>query len=328
MSDTLLRQWILLRSIPRTPRKIDVVGLMAKLEDAGYPTTKRSVQRDLNTLSRIFPLESDTRTIPFGWSWSAVEAFDLPAMDGPTALMLRMIEKFIPTLLPTTVRDFLAPQFARARSTLDAGPRSPFGHWADCVRVVPREMPLLAPKYNDTAVRVVYEALLAGKRFTAQYRSRSAETQEIKSYEVSPLGLVARGNLLYLVCTLWNYEDIRQLAVHRVVNAAMIDQDVLRPTNFDLDEHIEQGEFQYPVGPIIRLEAIFTRGAAEHLYETPLSVDQEVTEVDEDHVRITASVRDTQQLEWWLLGFGSRVSVVAPPDLRVRTALATIDPGL
>ena len=148
---------------------------MSKLDAAGYPTTKRSVQRDLNTLSSIFPLESDTRTIPFGWSWStAAEAFDLPAMDGPTALTFRMIEQFIPVLLPPSIHDYLAPQFARAKATLDASPKSPLGHWADCVRVVPREMPLLPPKYDVNAVRVVYEALLAGKRLIAEYRSRSA----------------------------------------------------------------------------------------------------------------------------------------------------------
>lgn len=60
-------------------------------------------------------------------------------------------------------------------------------------------MPLLPPQYNNAAIRVVYDALLAGHRFTAEYRSRAAESDEIKSYEVNPLGLVVRGNLLYLV---------------------------------------------------------------------------------------------------------------------------------
>ena len=54
-------------------------------------------------------------------------------------------------------------------------------------------MPLLPPKFNNDAVRVVYDALLAGKRFTAEYRSRAADTDELRTYEVSPLGLVARG---------------------------------------------------------------------------------------------------------------------------------------
>ena len=63
------------------------------------------------------------------------------------------------------------------------------GKTADCVSVVPREMPLLPPKYNNDAVPVIYDAVLAGKRFAADYRSRAAEADEMKSYEVSPIGL-------------------------------------------------------------------------------------------------------------------------------------------
>ena len=315
MSDTLLRQWELLRAIPRAPRKVDVATLMKKLETAGYPTNKRTIQRDLNALSRVFPLQSDAQSIPYGWSWSAdAQAFDLPAMDGPAALTFRMIEQFIPTLLPPAIRELLAPQFARAKAVLDSNPNNPLGAWVDCVRVVPREMPLLPPKYNNDAVRVVYDALLAGKRFTAHYRSRNAMTDEMKSYEVSPLGLVARGSLLYLICTLWDYSDIRQLALHRLVTAGRTDKAVTKPNGFDLDRYIEQGEFQYPVGPMIELRAKFDRSVAAHLYETPLSENQTIEDLDAHHVIVTATVRDTAQLRWWLRGFGGLVEVMGPTD--------------
>jgi predicted DNA-binding transcriptional regulator YafY len=325
MSDTLLRQWELLRSIPRAPRRIDVATLMHKLEGAGYPTNKRTIQRDLNALSLIFPLQSDIQSIPYGWSWSAdAPAFDLPAMDGPTALTLRLIEQFIPTLLPPTIRDLLAPQFTRASAVLDANPDNVLRNWANCVRVVPREMPLLPPKFNNDAVRVVYDALLAGKRFTAEYRSRAADTDELKTYEVSPLGLVARGPLLYLVCTLWNYQDIRQLALHRVVSATATDKPVTKSDGFNLDKYIEQGEFQYPVGPMIELKAKFTRAAAAHLVETPLSEDQTIMDLDADHVLVTATIRDTAQLDWWLSGFGPLVEIREPTELRQRMIEATV----
>lgn len=313
MSETLLRQWELLRAIPRAPRKADVSTLLAKLASAGYRLTKRTLQRDLNALSAVFPLVSDTRGPAFGWSWSAdAPAFDVPTMDGPTALTVRMIEQFIPNLLPTTVRNQLSSQFARARAVLDANAGNALSHWADCVRVVPREMPLLPPKFNDEAVQVVYDALLASKRITAEYRSRAADADELKSYEVSPLGLVARGPLLYLVCTFWDYQDIRQIALHRLVSAVLTDKEVARPEGFDLDRYIEQGEFQYPVGPMIQLKARFTREAAAHLYETPLSEDQTIETIDADYVLVTATVRDTAQLEWWLRGFGNFVEVLAP----------------
>src|SRR5882757_460013 len=50
----------------------------------------------------------------------------------------------------------------------------------------------------STRYQLVYDALLAGKRFTANFRSCAATCVPVKSYEVNPLGLVGRGDLLYL----------------------------------------------------------------------------------------------------------------------------------
>ena len=317
MSDTLLRQWELLRAIPRAPKKIDVQTLIARLESAGYGTSTRTMQRDLNSLAKIFPLICDDKSIPYGWSWDVkAQAFDLPAMDLATALTMRMIEQFIPTLLPPAIRGLLEPQFARAKATLEANPNSPLGNWADCVRVVPREMPLLPPKYDNAAVKTVYDSLLARNRFFAVYRSRTDDTEETKSYEVSPLALVARGNLVYLVCTLWEYQEIRQLALHRVIDAVETDKAIIKPEGFDLDRYIEQGEFQYPVGPMVRLKLKMHKEAAAHLYETPMSEDQRIEKIDPDYACVTATVRESAQLEWWIRGFGSAVEVVEPLSLR------------
>ena len=191
------------------------------------------------------------------------------------------------------------------------------GSWLDRVRVIPNSMPLLVPNIDDTVARTVYQCLLDGRRFTANYTARSAEPRE---FVVSPLGLVAKGLQLYLVCTLWDYTDVRQLALHRIREAEPTDTPVTPPPDFDLDRYIQEGEFQYPVGPEIQLEARFYRGAAAHLYETPLSEDQTITDLDADHVLVTATVRDTEQLHWWLLGFGDLVEVIAPEVVRATIA--------
>lgn len=84
------------------------------------------------------------------------------------------------------------------------------------------------------------------------------------------------------------------------------------------------GEFHIPVGPMIQLKAQFTREAAAHLYETSLSTDQTIEPVDAGHLRVSATVRQTAQLEWWLLGFGSSVRVLEPPALADRITEAVI----
>jgi predicted DNA-binding transcriptional regulator YafY len=70
------------------------------------------------------------------------------------------------------------------------------------------------------------------------------------------------------------------------------------------------------VGEPMRLEAVFSHGAAFHLHDTPVSADQVLTELDHERVLLQATVENTAELRWWLLGFGELVDVLAPADLR------------
>ncbi len=67
MSDTLLRQLLMLGMIPRYPHRITTVKLRDRLEDHDYPVDVRTVQRDFNYLSAIFALLGDGAR-PQGWS--------------------------------------------------------------------------------------------------------------------------------------------------------------------------------------------------------------------------------------------------------------------
>lgn len=80
------------------------------------------------------------------------------------------------------------------------------------------------------------------------------------------------------------------------------------------------GGFEYPEGGRIQLGALFQRGAARHLQETPLSVDQRIVDEDDGRVRLSATVNDISLLRWWLLGFGASVEVLEPAALREEMA--------
>ena len=71
MSDTLLRQWAMLRHIPRAPHKTDTTTLRMRLMAEGFQVEPRTIQRDLNKLSLQFALVCDESTLPHGWSWMA-----------------------------------------------------------------------------------------------------------------------------------------------------------------------------------------------------------------------------------------------------------------
>ena len=315
-NDTQLRQWLMLRRIPQHPRQISARELTERLISEGFEVSKRTVERDLLSLSEIFPLISNERSRPYGWSWSKdAEAFALPTMSPLQALTLELAHDHLATLLPASLLATLAPYFKCADGVLSSGDGvKKLASWRKKVAIVPPNQPLIPPNYPEAIIEAVHSALLSGQQLEISYASR--EQDETKTYPVHPLGIVQRGAVTYLVATLYQYTDIRLLAVHRIQSAHILDQAAKAPKKFDLAQYIRQGAFGFDESGEIKLAARFTSPAAEHLRETPLSPDQQIKPDRPGWVRLQATVPDTAQLRWWLLGFGDQVEVLKPSALR------------
>ncbi len=316
MSDTLMRQWQMLRLIPRHPRKISTAELMQHLADEGFDTTQRTIQRDLMRLSAIYPLACDERSKPFGWSWMAdAEVMDIPGMDSHTALAFWLAGEHLVPMLPRTTLRRMQPHFTTAAHVLDAiAADRGAPAWRGKVRVLHRGPKLKAPAVAEDIQDAVYEALLHNRRLTVTYNPRWQERE--KEYEINPLGLVLKDGIIYLVCSMWDYPDIRLLTLHRMRRATLLDAPATAPDGFDLDAYIAAGELDYALGGPVCLKALFTEGAAFHLEERPLSEDQTMKAQEDGRMLVTATVADTAELRWWLLGFGDQVEVLAPDELR------------
>lgn len=315
-NDTLLRQLAMLRYIPQHPRQITARELTERVESEGYVVSKRTVERDLLSLSATFPLISNDRSRPFGWSWSKdAEAFALPGMSPLQALTLELAHDHLATLLPASLLETLAPYFKCAEGVLSSGDGvKKLASWRNKVAIVPPNQPLIPPNYPEAIIEAVHSALLSEQQLEISYTSR--EQGETKTYPVHPLGIVQRGAVTYLVATLSDYTDIRLLAVHRIQSAQVLDQPAKTPKQFDLAKYIRQGAFGFEESGEIKLVVRFTTPAAEHLRETPLSQDQQIEPDQPGWVRLQATVPDTAQLRWWLLGFGDQVEVLEPSALR------------
>lgn len=315
-NDTQLRQWATLRRIPQHPRQITARELTERLESEGFEMSKRTVERDLLSLSEIFPLISNERSRPYGWSWNKdAEAFSLPAMSPLQALTLELARDHLANLLPASLLDSLVPYFKCADGVLSSGEGvKKLASWRKKVAIVPSNQPLIPPDYPEEVIEVVHSALLSEQQLEIRYASR--EQGETKTYPVHPLGIVQRGAVTYLVATLYDYTDIRLFAVHRIKSAQVLDQPAKVPKKFDLTKYIRQGAFGFEECGEIKLVVRFTTPAVEHLRETPLALDQQIEPDQHGWARLQATVPDTAQLRWWLLGFGDQVEVLAPLSLR------------
>lgn len=314
-TQTLKRQWTMLRSIPRYPSKITASELTAKLVDEQFSVSKRTVERDLIELSRSFPLTLDDRNKPYGWSWlREAPSFDLPGLSGHESLMLAMAEDYLKELLPSITNEVLAPHFNAARRALKEQYNSKnISNWLLKVRSVNANQPLISPKTSLKIQKIVTDGLLTEKQLNITYQKLGEN--ELQEYRIHPLALVNRGNLSYLMVRFYDYQDIRLLAMHRIKSAEILSDLAIIPNNFNLDQEIAKGRLSFGDGEMIEVTLEFIREVGEYFLETPMSEDQSQI-VNDDTILITGTVADTPQLHWWILSLGAGVKVIKPNKLK------------
>lgn len=69
---SLVRQWVVLTSLPRAPQRIDTRTLELRLRSRGIVVNRRTLQRDLVELGTLFPIVADDRSRPYSWWWGDV----------------------------------------------------------------------------------------------------------------------------------------------------------------------------------------------------------------------------------------------------------------
>lgn len=323
--DTLFRQWALLRAIPREPLRRSTRELTELLDKKDVLTvTIRTVQRDLSSLSKLFPItcDQDGRTQYWYFPKSA-QLIELPEMSSAVALALTLARDQSRGLIPPATLALLEPYFGKAEELLGTLSHDRLSEWRQRVRVVHRGPPLRPLRIDPELQQRVYDALLERRILEVEYRARDADAWQ--SLRLHPQGLVLKEGVLYLGALAWDYDDLRQYALHRIRSATVLAEPVREISGAAFDAFVARS-FQYPRSARrLRLKLRVERGIARLLEERPLSEDQTIGSRNgrDGSVEITASVDDTEELRWWLLSLGTGVEVLAPAQLR-RSIGATV----
>jgi predicted DNA-binding transcriptional regulator YafY len=305
----------LLRRIPKG-RTVTAPQLKRQLAEAGIERDVRTIERQLEALSRQFEINRDETGKPYRYSWKgSAKGISLPSLNAQECLLLTVAEEQLKMLLPPRLMRAMSAFFSQARNQLDEQPTAQQEReWLKKVRVVGTSQPLLPPKVDNKVFEQVCTALYGDQWLTIQYQNTKGE--QIKS-RVMPLGLVQQGPRMYLVCRFEGYTDERNLALHRILSANASSSTFKRPPEFDLKRYDDEGRFGFGNGELIKLSFWIEKDYGLHLLESPLSEDQQVRE-GRRYYQISATVVDSAMLDWWLRGFGKVVSRISKTKLANR----------
>ncbi len=304
----------MLRQIPAKAPGITSRQLQSRLKDAGYPVSKRTIERDLIELSILFPLTCDEESTPFNWHWAPGASVDLPGMSLGEALSLTLIEDAIHPLLPVGMLNALQTRFDHARRKLQGmADTNLAARWMSKVASVRPDLNLQAPEIQPEVLETLQQALLEERQIQCSYYS--AHGDKTSQLTLNPLALVQRGLITYMIGTAVPYTDVRQYAVHRFRSAEMLPSTAEGVEQFSLQEYLASDALQFGSTQKLQLRARVSSGLARLLRETPLSLDMTLAP-QETGYRLEATTSDTWQLRWWILSQGDNFIVEQPASLR------------
>lgn len=314
-NNTLSRQWELLNLIPTRGDGKTASELQASLRDHGYEVTKRTVERDLNDLSEVFPILTAEGKPAQLWRWMDNKDIHLPGLSVAEAVMLQLVEGTLQQILPQALLQGLESRFSLARKKLQALEQT--NHNArliDKIAVVAPGLPMLPPQITSVLYDAVQQALTSNLQLQARYTA--VHNQQTKEYVLNPLGLVQRGHVTYLVATVAPYLDVRLFALHRFSELVLHDEALVTPPGFELKVYLQSGALQFANGDPITLQARVSSQLTLLLQEAAMSDDMKLSAAEDGWHYLTASVHNGWQLRWWILSHSSHIEVLNPPELR------------
>ncbi len=296
----------------------------------GYDVKTHNIRRDLAALLPIHKQlelndnskaeEGPKNGLPYGYRWVGKDVEPTTGITLPEALSLVMVERYLAQSLPVLLTQSLSDVFSKAHQTLDLHKKSQVTHWPDKITVIQPAQTLIPPEVDQQVLISVHDALLNDKQLQVVYQAANKKDQKEKTYCLHPLGLIQRGPITYLAAMANKYEDAYMYAIHRIKSAERLELDSRKKNGFDLDDYANnQGHFGS--GELIEFKARISDHLAMMLAETALVESQQISEQDETGFRvITATIPNTWQLRWWVLGEGQRIEVLAPEELRQEIA--------
>jgi predicted DNA-binding transcriptional regulator YafY len=324
VGDILQRFTDILAMIPTKPNSITAAEIQNRL--TAQPSL-RTVQRNLLELSRRHPIICDMSNKSLGWQWMENPVPQVAGVSMDMALTMKFVTAYIADLLPQTVRKNIQRMSDAANKALSTAGASQLAAWPEKVRILHKGPARTPPVISSTIQEEFYRALLTGQQLRISYAS--AGNTEAKTSIVSPLGLVSKEGLLYLVVAKNEDKPVYVLAAHRIQEAEVLALVGIRPETWrGLDQYINDGNFAYPPGPRILNERVTLRvinRTAQNLKEMPFTGKQNVVDDGDGYCRISATMTLSEELVRWLLQFGSSVEVIEPASLRAQMKAAAED---
>ncbi len=284
-----------------------------------FELSVRTIMRDIDFMrDRLrLPIEWDGKRNGFYYTHE-VDHFPQMSMDEAETFALLVAHKAIAQYRGTPFQRPLESAFRRLTGQLDQNVRYSMGSV--------EEMLSFRPFAPDDADLKVFEALTRALRerrvLRFSYRNRGAAALQRRT--VHPYHLACIDNHWYLLALDVKRKAMRTFALTRMRQAELGKAPFTISKGFDADAHLRGSFGVFKGDPEWDYEVVvdFDTWAADEIRGRRWHQSQEIMELPKGLVRLTLRLNNLEEVERWVLSFGTHATVARPRALRERLGAA------
>ena len=235
-------------------------------------------------------------------------------MSPEEAVCLELAYTYLNPLLPNTSLNDIKPYLKEAEAVLSEHASTKMRRWKDKVETINEGFQLKQAKIKEGILENIHKSIWDGRTIIAKYKS--ARSPRPKDYLLHPAGIVNRGRICYLICSFDERPNVTYLPLHRFYKINIVQEQPSRHINSKVTD-LTKNLLGFKVeNKNINIKLKFSKIAGFHLYETPISNSQKISQSKDGYIIVEDSVANNSELRWWIRAFGDDVEVIKPIVLR------------
>ncbi|MBI5167616.1 MAG: WYL domain-containing protein [candidate division NC10 bacterium] len=269
--------------------------------------SERTIYRDLNALSTLHV------PVYFEDGYKLHSRTFLPPLNltGDEALALKLAASVAPLNAGVPFSHVLESALAKLGAALSP---TVLQEAEQRDRQISLDLRLAAPDSGPQMVfRILEDGVSQRRMVCISYASPKEGRASLR--EVDPYHLTFRRHAWYLVGYCHRLKRILTFRLDRIKSVSLTDKGFQIPKEFSLEKYFEKS-WEVFTGPAVEVKARFAPRLASLIKGSRHHPTERIEECPDGSLIYTATVAGTQEVSWWLLGFGAEVEVLEPPELR------------
>lgn len=289
---------------------------LAKVIEVSTKTIQRDIEHMRDQLG--LPIEFDAKANGYIYT-REVHAFPSIQVTDGEVLALFVAQQALAQYGGTPFEEPLRKAFEKLSESM-----------GDMLTVAPDELAAaLSFRHTGDAItdlkifQQVTDAVLQSRELTFRYHKLQAARPEVR--QVQPYHLACVDHLWYLFAHDLDRKAIRTFALSRITEVVGIGDPFAKPDDFSLADRLLQsfGVFKGEGDYRVRLE--FDAFAARLIRERKWHASQELKDRPDGSIELRLGLDSLEEIERWVLSWGSHARVLAPPQLKARVKAALED---